>query len=1040
MEKVILLMSTGHKWHMKPIRGICLMAIMMLSFSSLQAQTVKGKVSDENGAGMPGVNVLLKGTSNGTVSDVEGNYTVSVPEDAAQKILIYSFIGYGTQEVTIDGRTSIDIKMAVDATQLGEVVVVGYGTAKKSDITGAMGQLSNEAIRDVPVANITQALQGRVAGVDIQTTSPRPGGAPLIRIRGSRSLTSDANDPLIVVDGIPFNGSINDINQNDIVSMDILKDASATAIYGSRGSNGVILITTRSGRKGKSTISYDGNYGVNSAVGQYKLYDGPQFDAFRKAAVSNGAAYAPTTDEIANLAAGKQTDWQKEMYKTGYYTSHSLNVSGGSDDTQYSVSGGYLKQSNEMPGQDFTRYSLSTRIDQKIGERFKVGVSSQNSVNVTNGENANPMFALLTLSPLYNAYNPDGSIYNLPATGSIDATTRNPLLLRNEGSWTQNRKRLRTFNSLYGEVKITEGLKYRVNVGLDYYTDTYGQYYGSETPFQNGGANSAQTQNATSSSYTVENLLTYEKIFAEKHKLNFTGLYSFQQVETYSSQVSAQDLPADFVQYYNLGLANSQTINDLGANGYQKYGLISFMGRVNYSFSDRFIATVTARRDGSSRLAAGHQYYNYPAAALAWNVSKESFMSGIRAVSNMKLRLGAGQTSNQAIAPYSSLGRLGKVPYNFGSAGVFGYGVTSLPNTNLSWEFTTTYNIGLDFGLFNNRLTGSVEFYKSFTDGILQPRALPATSGVSTVTQNIGKSENKGVEVTLSGTIIDGKTPGAFTWSADLNWFVNRSVITDLGSGVSIDANNGWYVGYPVDAIFDYKKIGIWQTGDATEATAQGGFKPGNIRVADISGPAGVPDGKIDANDRTIIGSLQPSWQGGMTNRFSYKGFDLSVVLFGRVGGTLVSSLYQAYQSNPFNTLEGRRNGPLVDYWTTTNPTNAYPAPGQAQQPNFGSTLGYFDATYMKIRSINFGYTFPSTMLGKTGISSLRLYVTAQNPFTAFFSPYVDAGGVDPEATTYNSQNTGSANSNTPGWNNRPIVAPNTPPVKQFLFGISIKY
>ncbi len=1013
-------------------RWLSLMLVLLLAAPALAQSLVKGKVSDEAGNAMPGVNIIIKGTSTGTTTDADGVYSIQVDPN---EVLVFSFIGYATQEINVGGRTTIDLALQPSAEQLSEVVVVGYGTQKKSDITGAMVQLSEQSIREVPVANITQALQGRVAGVDIQTTSSRPGGNPVIRIRGSRSLgnTLDPNnpnppnnDPLIVVDGIPFNGSINDLNPNDIVSMDILKDASATAIYGSRGSNGVILITTRQGKRGKPLLIYDGYYGTNAVVGKYDLYNGTEFDAFRKEAVRAGAAYAPTQDETNNLSAGNQTDWQKEMYKKGFITNHSISAAGGTDDTQYSLSAGYFKQTTVLPGQAYSRYSLSGRLDQNIGDRVRIGLSTQNALNINDGENANPMFQILTLSPLYNAYNADGSIYNLPATGSIDATTRNPLLLRNGEAWKQQRRRLRTFNALYGEVKIIEGLKYRINVGLDFFTDNYGHYYGSETPFQNGGANTAQVNNTTGASYTVENLLMYEKTFAAKHRVNFTGLFSGQSIESYGSAIQAQDLPADYTLYYNLGLANTTIV----PNGtYAKSGLVSYMGRLNYAFQDKYLLTLTVRRDGSSRLATGHQYFNYPAAALAWNIQKENFMSGLGAVSALKLRVGAGQTSNQAIAPYASLGSLGKVPYNFGpSAGVFGYSVTALPNPNLTWEFTTTYNMGLDFGLFTNRVTGSLEFYKSLTTDILQPRSLPPTSGVTTVTQNIGKTENKGVELTLSGVIMEGKATGGFTWSADVNWFLNRSEITELGSGVTIDATNGWYVGHPIDAIFDYKKIGIWQLGEETQATAQGGFRPGNIKVADLNG-----DGKIDANDRSVLGSAQPKWQGGLTSRFAYKGFNLDVVLFAKIGGMLVSTLYQASQNNPFNTLEGRRNGPKVDYWTPENPTNAYPRPGQAQQPVFGSTLGYFDATYMKIRAINLSYTLPTQWLAKSGLQGVRVYAQAQNPFKAFFSPYVDAGGVDPETT-------GFGGSIAPGWNNRVTVQPNTPPVRQFILGVNIRY
>lgn len=1037
MENVLLPMKHQHG-RQGPgalLRQLCLALILGLVISSpaFAQSIIKGAVTDEAGNAMPGVNIIIKGTSNGTTTDSDGRYNISV--DDGNATLVFSFIGYASQEVTVGGRTSVDISMAPSAEQLSEVVVVGYGTQKKSDITGAMGQLSEQSIRDVQVANISQSLQGRVAGIDIQTTSSRPGGSPVIRIRGSRSLgsTLDANnpnppnnDPLIVVDGIPFNGTINDLNPNDIVTMDILKDASATAIYGSRGSNGVILITTRMGKKGRPVLSYDGYYGSASVVGKYDLYNGTEFDAFRKEAVKAGAAYAPTADEAKNLTDGNSTDWQDQMYKKGYITNHTIAASGGTDNTNYSISAGYFKQTTVMPGQAYARYSLATRIDQNIGSRVRIGLSSQNSLNVNDGENANPMFQLLTLSPLYNAYNADGSVYNLPATGSIDATTRNPLLLRNSDSWRQQRKRLRTFNSLYGEVKILESLKYRINVGLDFFTDNYGHYYGSETPFQNGAANTAQVNNTTSSSYTVENILTYEKTFAEKHNLKLTGLFSGQQVEAYGSQMSAQDLPSDYTLFYNLGLAN--TINGLGGN-YSKWGLLSYMGRANYGYMDKYLATFTVRVDGSSRLAPGHQYFTYPAAAFAWNIQKENFMSGVPAISNLKLRFGIGQTSNQAVNPYGSLGSLTRMPYNFGpSAGSFGYAVQSMPNPELSWEFTSAYNLGLDFGLFTNRLSGSVEFYKIMTSDILQNRSLPPTSGVSSVLQNIGKSENKGIELTMSGVIVESKTSGGFGWSADVNWFLNRNEITELANGVTIDATNGWYVGHPIDAIFDYKKIGIWQTGEETAATAQGGFKPGNIKVEDRDG-----NGKIDAEDRMVLGSLQPKWQGGITSRFSYGGFNLDVVMFGKVGGMLVSTLYQANQGNPFNTLEGRRNGPKVDYWTPENPTNAYPRPGQAQQPVYGSTLGYFDASYMKIRAINLSWNMPQAWLEKTRLGGVRIYAQAQNPFKAFFSDYVKAGGLDPETT-------GFGGSNAPGWNNRVTVQPNTPPVKQFIFGVNIKY
>lgn len=1027
---------------MRSLLLICLLWVWLTPLAVAQQQ-VSGTVTDaSNEEALPGVNILVKGTSNGTITDANGDFSLQVPGSDA--VIVFSSIGYEGQEVTVGNQSTFDIQLIPDLTELTEVVVVGYGTQKKSDVTGAISQVSGESLREVPAANFTQALQGRAAGVEITSTSPRPGGDARIRIRGSRSLTG-SNDPLIVLDGIPFNGSINDINVNDIASINVLKDASSTAIYGSRGSNGVIIITTKRGQTGEPQLFYDGYYGPTSAIDRYDLMNGQEFAAFREAATEGGSSFPFTPDEEANIAAGRSTDWQDLLYQNGFMTDHNIGTRGGTENTQYYLSAGYFKQTTVLPGQAYTRYSVTGTIDQEINDRLRIGLNTMNQFNVNDGENISLMFPLLTLSPLYNAYNPDGTIKTYPAEFSANPETVNPLLINRENEWKQQRRRLRTFNSLYGEVDILEGLKYRLNVGLDLFQDNFGTYSGSNTPFRNGSVNAADIENTNSWSYTIENLLTYDKTFANDHQLNLTALYSIQEVEQYRSGANAQDLPADYTYYYNLGLANTTSV-PANVSYYSKSAILSYMGRVNYSYADRYLLTVSYRADGSSRLAPGNKWYYYPAAALGWNISNEPFMNGQRAISNLKLRLGYGITSNQAVDPYASLGSLTSEPYNFGENGLYGYYVNQLPNSSLSWEFTTTTNLGLDFGFLDDRISGSLELYMQQTEDILQNVSLPPTSGVSSVVKNVGESENRGIEFSLSSVnISDNTSTGTgLRWTTDFNFYLNRGKITYLAGGVDRNINNGWFVGQPIDVIYDFEKIGIVQTDD-TELPD--GFEPGEIKVRDQitvdtdgDGVADATDGVINADDRVILGSAQPDWAGGMTNSFSYKGFDLSFVLFWKVGGMLVSTVYQANQSNPINSLEGRRNGPRVDYWTPDNPTNAFPQPGTGQQPDYGSTLGYYDASFMKVRSINLGYNLPQTWFGNSGISSLRVYVRAQNPFQAFFSDYVKMGGIDPEPTQ--ALNAGdNTTTNTPGFGEGSLVVGlNTPPTRAILFGVNLKF
>jgi len=1073
MEKMILLESRN--LHRRPTPGRCviLCLVAMLCFSAAQAQTVKGKVTDETGTGMPGVNVLAKGSTAGSVTDVEGNYSLTLPDGI--NTLVFSFIGYATQEVSTSGRSTIDVKMAVDAQQLNEVVVVGYGTQQKRDITGAIARVSSEALQEVTAPSVVSQLKGRAAGVDIISNSAVPGGGSQIRIRGNRSMvgagtndnqTADALDqPLLVVDGIPYSGNINDINPSDIQSLEILKDARATAIYGSRGSGGVILITTKRGRNGKAEISYDGSHGLSTVMGRYNVFNGQEYADFKKEAAAMAASYTPpatsgylmTAAEQAALAKGTSTDWQKLIYQTGFVSQHNIGVSGGTETSRYSLNGGYYKDQGIIPNQYFTRYSIRGTIDTEVSKRVKLGLNTLNSLSYQNiPGGAGVPGALVRTTPLAEPYNPDGSVNLLPQAGSTDNLVVSPLTLLSKTQSILNLTRsLRTFNSLYAEIGIVPGLKYRVNVGLNFRQETQNTYDGAQT-FTNTSPSLSQTRasvrNLESSSWVIENLLMYEKTFNVKHKIGATALFSTQKNRDQQSQIFGLGVPADYIQNTNMGLAlQTSATNPALANSDPNFnpnylyerGLISYMARATYSYDGRYSLTATVRTDGSSILSPGNQYFTYPAFAAAWNIMNEKFMSNAPAISNLKLRAGYGITSNQGINPYTTFGALSSTQaYNFGqgTAGQqAGYTVTQLPNSSLKWQSTGQFNVGVDFGIWKNRVTGSVEVYSMKTDDILLPVLLPASNGAQSITKNLGKTKGSGLEITLS--TINVKTASGLVWSTDLNYFFNREEIVQLTTpDQTEDKNNGWFVGQPLTVIYDVKKIGIWQTGDAGLSTQTSPVqKPGQIRVQDLNG-----DNVINASDRQVIGNFQPQWEGGMTNRVTFKNFDFSIQLTARMGSKILVPYVSTDGSGNGYTffMQSRNNQLKVDYWTPTNPTNAFPRPdATTDRTLFSSTLAYMDGSYIKARSINLGYTFPTEMLSKLGLKSLRVYLQAVNPFV-IYSPFVKDGfGPDPEGNGYGGAIAPLNSGNNLGVPSRAVsVNLNNPATRQFILGVNLKF
>lgn len=999
-----------------------------------QSITVKGVVKDTAGEPVIGASVVEKGTTNGIITDFDGNFELKVSSNA---VLSITFVGYQSQEIPVNGKTSFNVTLKEDTELLDEVVVIGYGTARSSDVTGSISSMRGDKLREVPATNITYALQNRVAGVDMSQTSSQPGATTQIRIRGTRSLTA-SNDPLIVLDGIPFAGNISDINPNDIKSMDILKDASSTAIYGSRGANGVILITTNKGiQESPAKFNYNGYVGLKTVFSEYPMMDGPTFAKMREYA----GLYSNSLDESNDV----NTDWQDLMYRNGYVTSHDISVNGGTKGGNYSFGLGYYQDQGVIPTQKYTRYSLRGSIEQKLGDILRVGLTTNSNYNITNGTQVG-IYNVLTMTPIANPYNEDGALkrsITLP-NDSYYTITRD-VVENLDDSWVNDRTAIGTYNNFFAELSCpwVEGLKYRVNLGLNYRSSKVGAFTGEgvtsttvDTP------STASLQHEETVNWAVENLLTYDRTFNDKHRLNVVGMFSAEETTYSKSHIAARDIPAEYMQYYNLGQAAGTITVNPGNWNYQRYGLMSYMARAMYTYDNRYMFSATVRSDASSRLAKGHQWHTYPAVSVGWNIKEESFMDNIKWLDQLKIRAGYGQTSNQAVNPYSTLGSLSTRPYNFGPTGyATGYYVSSLPNAELGWEYSSTWNFGLDFTLFQGRLSGTLEYYIQKTNNLLQSVNLPGTTGVGSYMANVGKTQNKGIEFTINGTILDNYN--GWTWDASLNIYSNKNEITELASGSLRDEANWWFVGYPIDVIYDYEKLGLWNADDPDAQYLQILEPGGNLGMIKVKytgerNPDGSPTRAIGAEDRQIL-DTNPKFQGGFSTRVAYKGFDLNIIGAFKYGGILISTLHSS--SGYLNMLSGRRGNVDVDYWTEENTDAKYPKPGgimSSDNPKYGSTLGYFDASYWKIRTITLGYTFDNQKqkwLRDLGVDNLRAYFTVQNPFV-ICSPFHKETGLDPETNSYANENVAVAS----GPSRLLTVGTNSPSTRNYLFGISLTF
>ena len=1024
------------------MRKVFLLGLFMLMIPlAIMAQNVRvtGKVIDaSNSEPLIGVNVVQAGTTNGTITDLDGNYSIEVPSTSS---LQFSYIGYVTQTIAVNGQTSIVCSLTSDDKELEQVVVVGYGTSKRSDVTGSIASVGEDMIKETPSQNFTQAIQGRVAGVEINRTSSRPGANQQIRIRGTRSLNA-SNDPLVVLDGIPFAGSISDIDPSTIKSMDILKDASSTAIYGSRGANGVIIITTLKGSKAAPLITYNGYVGATKIFSKFPMMNGSKYLAMKKAAEANGgqwAALGPMDEE------GVDTDWQDEFFKTGVVTSHDLTIGAGSENGSYTFGTSYYNETGIVPNQGFKRISVRGTFDQNIKNILKIGITTQNAYSDVEGEDSNPIYNVLQQSPLVSPTDEKGEQRQIIEINGSDIT-RNPQLYDDAGDLHSDpRRTFASYNSAYAEVRFFEGFKYRMNVGLNYRQSNPNTFNSFQSPYSGYNETNSNGDRAseTTKGWTIEHLLTFDRQFG-KHNINAVAMYSRERTTYDRFSVSGSGISADALQYYNIGLSEVNISVNPDGQQYWQRGLISYMARVQYQFNNKYMFSATFRSDGASVLADGHKWHTYPAVSFGWNMANENFMKSVDWLNNLKLRVGYGETSNQSIDPYATLGSMKKQYYVYEGEKVIGYTPNAVPNESLGWEYSSTWNFGLDFGVFNNRLTGTFEYYVQKTNDILMQLSLPSSSGIEAAYwANIGKTENKGWELTLNGTIIDNKN--GWTWDMGINIYSNKNKIVKLAGEQSRDVGNGWFEGEPIDAIYDYKKIGIYQIGQEEIAAAelQNG-KPGDIRVAynlEDGDPVefdanGIPSRLINSNDRYVIGSPEGHFQGGFNTSVSYKGWDFGMTGSFKAGGTLICTLYQP--ASYLNMMIGRRGNIDVDFWTPENPTNDYPAIAGAggDNPTYGSTLGYFDASYLKVRTITLGYTFPKEWVEKIKLNSARLYATITNPFV-MFSPFKKESGLDPEPNSLVNENVSTGS----GMPSRFLsIGYNTPSTRQFIFGVKLTF
>jgi len=997
-----------------------------------QTRQLRGTITDETSEPLIGVSILVMGTSTGTSTDLDGTYNLAIPSDKPV-VLKISYIGFKTQEVTVGNQQTLNIVLETDATMLQEAVAIGYGTVKKSDLTGSVGTVSADQLEARGTTSVMSALQGAVAGVDISSSSVRPGGGFNIKIRGQNSL--NAGNPLYVVDGI-VTSDIDFLNPADIEQIDILKDASSTAIYGSRGSNGVVIVRTKNaGTPGtdRTSITYDGYYGIRELARIPDFMDGREWVDFRTSSYytyNNGKYQLSTPDAILQkspllgqrLFDEAYEDWLGLGTRSGQQQNHYLGISGSSDKLSYNLGLGYQNEEGNFINEDLNRYNIKLSVNHNASKYFSTGANISLSQATNNAGSQNGYRDILRMPSILYAYDEEGNIIDQPGIAtSIQGEgnfTGSPNPLNEINSGTEETRRYDVLGSVFAEVRPFDGLSIRSTILPRFNRTRIGRYYGVVEGQRN--QDYAYQENAESFEYTWDNVVNYKTTFNEDHNLNVSLIQSTYKARFEGIQAAANDLPYNS-QWYNLfsGKFESGSSN----TSYTEASLLSYAARANYDYKGKYLLTGTIRYDGSSKLK--DKWKAFPSAAVAWRISEEDFAKA-DFLSNLKARFSFGFSgNNNGINPYGAqlspqTGSL--VWYDFGGDVVSGFAPGLPVNSQITWEKTRELNFGVDFGLFNNSLSGTIDIYDKLSDNLLMSRSLTVESGVPSMTDNIGSVSNKGIEIGLTSTNI---RTSDFDWTTSLNFAHNKNAIISLYGKKEDVAGENRFIGEPINVIYDYRIIGIWKMDQAAEA-AKWGQQPGQAIAQDING-----DGAITTkDDRVILGSPDPDWTGSFTSNIRYKNLDFSFNLYARYGSFISDPFLEEF--GPKNTQRGR---PKIDYdyyvppttprydwndWGTNADGSPKPIWGDSGSgnenakyphsanvgPYYGNNGMYTTASFVKIRNITLGYSLPDNVVSRLGLSKLRIYANVLNPFT-----FTDYQGWDPEyATTSLTNGNGPSN------------------------------